>query len=59
MRYVTLSVQGCFAIEIFAGSAGCIIGMVLARVPCIRPWDNLYGSAYDVLAEGMVLFKLR
>ena len=51
-------VSGWFALEVFAGTAGCTFGLLLGEVPCLRPWDTLYGDRYDVRANGQVLEQL-
>jgi len=41
-------VSGWFALEVFAGTAGCTLGLFLGEAPCLRPWDTLYDELYDV-----------
>ena len=30
----------------------------MSEVPCVRPWDAMYGEAFDVLANGLILLEL-
>ena len=46
------------SIEIFAGQAIITLGLMFSMVPCLRPWDLQFGSCYNVLENGWILFKL-
>ena len=54
----TLPTTGQFFIEIFCGTAALTLGLMLSRVPCLKPWDSKYGEQFDVLAEGWILLQL-
>ena len=58
LRESCLSVSGTFFLEVFAGEAVFTLGCMMHRVPCIRPWDVVYGSQFDVLANEHVLSSL-
>ena len=45
----------CF-VEVCAGEAVATLGMMFANVPCIKPWDALYGERFNLLGpDGQVL----
>ena len=52
------TVQGIFFIEIMAGECVITFGVLLKRVPCLRPWDVIYGESWNVLTHGEFLIKL-
>ena len=52
------NVQGTFFIEIMAGECVITLGVLLKRVPCLRPWDVIYGESWNVLTHGEVFIKL-
>ena len=51
-------VSGEFALEVCCGEAIVTIGLLMAKVPCIKPWDTKYGENFDVLSNGHVLISL-
>ena len=53
-----LSVCGSFFMEVFCGEAIFTLGCVMHKVPCVRPWDILFGEEFDVLANEHVLTYL-
>ena len=53
-----LSIRGEFCIEIFCGLASLTLGLVMSEVPCVRPWDAMYGDAFDVLANDFIILQL-
>ena len=53
-----LEISGSFAIELFAGCAALTLALTMERVPCMCPWDVSFGSEFDVLTHGEVLYKL-
>ena len=50
--------SGEFALEVCCGEAIVTIGLMMAKVPCIKPWDTKYGENFDVLSNGHVLINL-
>ena len=50
----TLDVQGQFFLECFAGEGVLTLGVLLTKVPCMRPWDSRYGQQFDVLQHGVL-----
>jgi len=55
---LTLDLSGEFALEVCCGEAVFTIGLMMAKVPCIKPWDTKYGEKFDVLKNGQVLLSL-
>ena len=53
-----LSVSGQFFFEGFAGSCRMTMGILMARVPAVMPFDNMYGPEYDLLAQEMIFRQL-
>ena len=51
-------VTGSFCLELFCGLASLTLSLVLEAVPCMCPWDSSFGSEFDVLLHGKVLFAL-
>jgi hypothetical protein len=51
-------VHGNFMVEVFARECIVTLGLMMARVPAVRPWDKRFGQQYDVLANGMILLAL-
>ena len=47
-----LSVSGNFVLEVFAGECALTLAMLVSRLPCLRPWDSLFGER-DVASYGM------
>ena len=54
----TMPVQGGFAIEVFAGTIVFTLGLLFARVPCLRPWDAQFGDQFDLITNGQILIEL-
>ena len=55
---VVPELSGECAIEVCCGDAVVTLGLVMAKVPCIMPWDTKYGESFDVLKNGWILLKL-
>ena len=53
-----LAVVGELFLELFAGDASFTLGVVLACVPAMRPWDSKFGEQFDVLRCSDVLLAL-
>ena len=53
-----LTISHDFFFEAFAGSCRLTLGVVMSRVPCAMPFDTVYGSEFDVIANEMVLRNL-
>ena len=51
-------VTGSFCLELFCGLASLTLSLVFEAVPCMCPWDSSFGSDFDVLLHGKVLFAL-
>ena len=51
-------VTGSFCLELFCGLASLTLSLVFEAVPCMCPWDSSFGSEFDVLLHGKVLFAL-
>ena len=51
-------VAGEFALEVCSGEAIFTLGLMMAKVPCIKPWDVKHGENFDVLKNGHVLISL-
>ena len=58
MASAALAVGGECFLEVFCGSAVCTLGCMMARVPCIRPWDAKFGSQYNVKVHGHRICEL-
>ena len=44
--------------QVFCGLASLTLSLVFEAVPCMCPWDSSFGSEFDVLLHGKVLFAL-
>ena len=53
-----LNVDGAMFLECFCGQAAITLACVLINVPCIRPWDVIFGDQFNVLTCGHVLIQL-
>ena len=53
-----LNLSARFCLEVFSGVGVLTLGLVFARLPCLRPWDSLNGPDFDVLAFGQVILEL-
>ena len=53
-----ISVEGTFFIEVMAGECIIILGVLMSRVPCLKPWDIGFGEAWNVLTHGQILMDL-
>ena len=50
--------SGEFAIELCCGEAVVTLGLLMSKVPCLKPWDTLYGEKFDLLSNGWRLLQL-
>ena len=50
-----ISVEGSFFIEIMAGECIITLGVLLKRAPCLKPWDLIYGEAWNGFTHGEIL----
>ena len=53
-----LSVSGQLFFDGFAGSCRMTMGILMAHVPAVMPFDNMYGPEYDLLAQEMIFRQL-
>ena len=53
-----LRLEGRFCVEVFCGCAVLTLGLLMASVLAICPWDVRFGQAFDVLVHGQVLVWL-
>ena len=53
-----LDVAGIFFIEIMAGECSITLGILMERVPCLKPWDIVFGEPWNVLTRGHILLQL-
>ena len=53
-----LTVTGELFLELFAGDAAFTLGVILAQVPAMCPWDSKFGERFDVLRSGSSLLSL-
>ena len=53
-----VKVEGTYFIEIMVGECVISFGVLLKRVPCLKPWDVIYGESWNVLTHGEVLIML-
>ena len=53
-----LSVSGSFAVEVFAGDCIVTLGLLMAKVPVLKPWDSKFGARFDALKMGTILIQL-
>ena len=53
-----LSTPGGYAVEVFAGSAVLTLGLLAVGVPCLQPWDVVFGPNFDVWENGYILEEL-
>ena len=53
-----LSVSGQFFFEGFAGSCRMTMGILMAHVPAVMPFDTMYGPEYDLLAQELIFRQL-
>ena len=44
--------------EAFAGSCRLTLGVMMSQVPCVMPFDTVYGSEFDLIAHEHVLRDL-
>ena len=51
-------VEGTFFIEIMAGECVITLGVLLMRIPCLKPWDLIYGESWNVLTHSEILIDL-
>ena len=49
---------GGFFLECFAGTSVFTLGVMFAHVPCICPWDVVFGPLFDCLRNERVLMSL-
>ena len=54
----SVEVEGTFFIEVMAGECIITLGALLRRVPCLKPWDLVFGEAWNVLTHGQILMDL-
>ena len=54
----TWPVEGTLAVEICCGEGIFTFGLMMQRVPCMKPWDAQFGDQFDVLANGWILVEL-
>ena len=52
------SVEGTFFVEVMAGECIITLGVLMRRVPCLKPWDIVFGEAWNVLTHGQILMDL-
>ena len=43
-----ISVEGIFFVEVMAGECIIILGVLMRRVPCLKPWDIVFGEAWKL-----------
>ena len=53
-----LNVSGTFFIEVMAGECIIILGVLMEKVPRLKPWDIVFGEAWNVLTRGHILLRL-
>ena len=53
-----VKVEGSFFIEVMAGECVISRGVLVNRVPCLKPWDLIYGEAWNVLTHGEIVIDL-
>ena len=53
-----LSVNGAMFLECFCGQAAITLACIMINVPCICPWDCMFGSQFNVLKFGHVIEQL-
>ena len=53
-----LAVGGECFLEVFCGSAILSLGVMMAREPCLRPWDAKIGSQFNVKGHGHRILEL-
>ena len=53
-----VSVEGTFFIEVMAGECIITLGVLLKRVPCLKPWDLVFGEAWNVLTRCKIRMDL-
>ena len=51
-------ISGELALEVCCGEAIFTLGLLMAKVPCVKPWDAINGENFDVLKNGHVLISL-
>jgi hypothetical protein len=47
-----LRVTGSLFLECFCGMFGITLAVMMQSVPCICPWDSMFGPNFDVLKSG-------
>ena len=52
------SVKSLFFIEVMAGECLIALGVMLNRVPSLRPWDDIYGEDWNVLTDSNIIIAL-
>ena len=53
----TVDVAGVFFVEIMAGECGITLAVLMEKVPCLKPWDIVFGEAWNVLTRGHILLQ--
>ncbi len=53
-----IDVSGELSVEICSGDGVFTLGLLMARVPCLKPWDARFGDQFDVLSHGQILIAL-
>ena len=53
-----VSIGGHCFLELFGGHGLLACGMLKRSVPCVCPWDTMFGRKFDVLEQGQVIFAL-
>jgi hypothetical protein len=53
-----LSINGQCCLDLFAGSMIVTLSLLKCNIPCVRPWDIVFGNKFDVLQQWHVLLSL-
>ena len=53
-----LRVDGEFCVEVFSGSGVMTLGILMHRIPAVRPWDIQHGERFNVLTHEPILALL-
>ena len=48
----------CVFFVIMAGECIITLGVLMNKVPCVKPWDIVYGEKWNVLTHGVILMQL-
>ena len=52
------SIEDVFFVETVVCECIITLGALMNKVPCLKPWDIVYGEKWNVLTHGVILMQL-